>query len=138
MDDIKKAKKHYFEVAKGMGYIPATDKELEFEYEAKILSYGGPTTQYPQVRVWSEMSDETEVTVWTMVNSACSVPKGKATLKADTSRVEIAWCEYSEDGSCNMSADLLELKYHFKNLPGADCFDYVMISVAPGILGLEE
>ena len=129
MDDIEKAKKHYFDVAKGMGYILDTDKELDFEYEAKVLSYGGPSTQYPQVRVWSETVDEVEVTVWTMVNSACSVPKGNATLKAGTTRVEITWCEYSEDGSCNMSADLWELKYHFKNLPGADCFDFVMVSV---------
>ena len=138
MDDLERVKKHYYDVAKGMGYLHESDKELEFEYEAKVLSYGGPTTQYPQVRTWFEHSEVAEVTVWTMVNSACTVPKGKATLKAGTTRLEIEWCEYSADGTANMSADLWELKYKFKDLPGANCFDYVLVSVEPGKLGLEE
>lgn len=129
MDDIDKAKEHYFSVAKGMGYIPDTDTALEFEYEADLVSHDGPTTQYPQIRVLSEMNDDAEVTVWTMVNSNCTVPKGNATLKAHTNRVEITWSGYSEDGSVNMSADLWKLKYRFKDVPGASCFDYVMVNV---------
>lgn len=86
MNDIETEKKHYFDVAKGYGYLSDTDK---------------------------------------------------ATLKAGTTRVEIAWCEYSADGSGNMAADLWELKYHFKDQPGVHCFDYVMVRVSPNELGLE-
>lgn len=120
-----------FKIAEMMGYIPESDNELEFEFRSEVYNYGVTTVPKTQMRTLFDTGEgiDVEVKVWTMINSASHPSKGRAVMKAKTNCIELSWSEGgdSEGGELeevNMSADLWELTFSFKDVDGLHMFEF--------------
>ncbi len=115
-----------YKMAKLMGCIPESDRELDFEFRSKIYNYGVTTVPETQIRTLFDTEEgiDAEVKLWTMINSSSCPSGGRAVMKAKTNSIEISWSEAGDEGEANMSADLWELTFSFKGVKGLNMFKF--------------